>query len=129
MDSLLDSSWNVNTLQLRDIITLLILNSATLLPSVLSGLAVLSVLNPALFTGDRFLNRSLSDLTLTLFNIGTDSIWNITALLPGDRFICSPWNLIAHFLWNLTANWFRDSSWSRPITLLKGYLHKRKNKC
>merc|ERR1712198_671252 len=104
MNSFLDSSWNVDTLQLRDIITLLILNSATLFPSVLSSLAVLSVLNPALFTGNRFLNRSLCDLTLTLLDIGTDSIWNLTALLPGDRFICSPWNLITYFLRDLPAN-------------------------
>merc|ERR1712145_25604 len=128
MNSLLDSSWNVDTLQLRDIITLLILNSATLFPSVLSSLAVLSVLDPALFTGNRFLNRSLCDLTLTLLDIGTDGIWNITALLPGDRLIGSLGNLVAHFLGDLSAYWLWGSSWSRSINL-KRHFHKRKNKC
>merc|ERR1711917_129516 len=118
MNGFLDSSWNINTLQLRNNVALLILNIVTLLP----------VLDPAMLTGDRFLDRSLSDLTLAFLDISTDSIWNITALLPGDIFVGSLGNLVANFLWDLSANWFWGSSGSRSISL-KGHFHKRKNKC
>ena len=128
MNSFLNSSWDIDTLQLWDIVALLILNSVALLPGVLSSLTVLPVLDPALLTGDWILNRSLSDLTLTLLDISTDGIWNITALLPGDRLIGSLGNLVAHFLGDLSAYWLWGSSWSRSINL-KGHFHKRKNKC
>ena len=113
MNGFLDGSWNTDTLQLRNIVALLILNSVTLLPGVLSGLTILPVLDPAMLTGDRFLDRSLSDLTLAFLDISTDSIWNIAALLPGDIFVGSLGNLVANFLWDLPANWFWSSSGSR----------------
>merc|ERR1719300_653746 len=123
MDSLLDSSWNTDALQLRDTITLLILDGATLFPGILSSFTILSVLNPTLLPRGSLLNGSLGDLTLTLLNIGTNCIRNITALFLCYRFIGGLGNLIANLLRNLSANWFRSSSWSRTIGLQR-HIHK-----
>merc|ERR1719308_46235 len=111
IDSLRDGSWNTDTLQLRDIVTFLILNSATLLPGVLSRLTIFPILNPTLLTRDRLLNRSLGDLTLALLDISTDGVWNISALLLGDGLIGSLGDLIANLLGNLSADWF----WGFPL--------------
>merc|ERR1719474_2270251 len=111
MDSLRDSSWNTDTLQLRDIVTFLILYSATLLPGVLSSFTFLPILDPTLLTRDSLLNRSLGDLTLALLDISTDSIWNTSTLLLGDGLIGSLWDLVAHLLGNLSAYWF----WGFPL--------------
>merc|ERR1719474_485370 len=111
MDSLRDSSWNTDTLQLRDIVTFLILHSATLLPGVLSSLTFIPILDPTLLTRDRLLNRSLGDLTLSLLDISTDGIWNTSTLLLGDGLIGCLGDLVAHLLGNLSAYWF----WGFPL--------------
>ena len=111
MDSLLDSSGNIDTLQLRHIVTDLILFSVALLSSVLSSLAVLLVLESTLLARHSLLDRSLGDLALPLLDIRADLVSYIMALLPGHRLVGGPWNLVTHFLWNLFADWF----WSLPL--------------
>merc|ERR1719308_15220 len=111
MNSLCDSSWNTDTLQLRDIVTLLFLHSATLLPGVLSRLTILPILDPTLLTRDRLLNRSLGDLTLALLDVSTDGVWNISTLLLGDGLVGSLGYLIANLLGNLSTDWF----WGFPL--------------
>ena len=117
MDSLLDSSGNIDTLQLRHVIAHLILFSVALLPGVLSSLAVLLVLEPTLLAGHSLLDRSLSDLALPLLDIRADLVSNIMALLPGHRLVSGPWNLVANFLGNLFADWF----WFRGLPLNDGW--------
>jgi len=107
MDSLMNSSWHIDALQLGNIVTLLILNSGTLLPGVLSGLALFPVLNTAFLTRDSLLDRPLSDLTLALLNISTDGVRNISAFLLGDGLVGRLRNLVADFFGNLTTHWFR----------------------
>jgi len=113
MDSLRNSPWNADTFQLWNIVTLLILNVAALLPGVLRSLTVLPVLESTLLPGDRLLYRSLRDLTLPFLNISTNGVGNIAALLLGDGLIRSLWNLVTDFLGNLSTNWF----WRRSCSL------------
>merc|ERR1719342_325946 len=87
MDSLSNSSGHADTFQLWNIVTLLVLNGAALLPGVLCSLTILSVLESTLLPGDRLLNRSLGDLTFALLDISTHSIRDFATLLLGDRFI------------------------------------------
>jgi len=113
MDSLRNSSWNADTFQLWNIVALLILNGAALLPGVLRSLTVLPVLEATLFARDRLLYRSLRDLTLPFLNISTNGVGNIATLLLGDGLIRSLWNLVTDFLGNLSTNWF----WRRSCSL------------
>merc|ERR1719342_1075611 len=110
MDSLLNSSWNTDTFQLRDVVALLILNGATLLPGILSSLTVLSGLSSTLPPRDRLLNSPLGDLTPTLLDISANSIRNIATILLGNRLICGLGNLVANLFRNLSAYWLRSSS-------------------
>ena len=64
MNSFMDSSWHTDTLQLGNRVALLILNSGTLLPDILSCLALFLVLKSAFLSGNRLLDRSLRDLAL-----------------------------------------------------------------
>jgi len=111
MNSLMNSSWHIDALQLRNIVTLLILNGGTLFPGILSSLALFPVLNTAILARDSLLNRPLSDLTLALLNVGTDGIGYISAFLLGDRFVGCLWDLVANLLGNLTTDWLRGR-WS-----------------
>jgi len=113
MDSLRNSPWNANTFQFWNIVALLILNGAALLPGVLRSLTVLPVLESTLLPGDRLLYRSLRDLTLPFLNISTNGVGNIATLLLGDGLIRSLWNLVTDFLGNLSTNWF----WRRSCSL------------
>merc|ERR1712243_440422 len=110
MNGFLDSSRHTDTFQLWDVVALLILNCATLLPGVLSSLAVLSSLGSALPSRNSLLNSSLSDLTLALLDISTYGIGNTSTILLGYRLISGPWNLITHLFWNLLTYWFWSSS-------------------
>merc|ERR1719381_326946 len=107
MNGFMDSSWDVDALQLRNTVALLVLNSGTLLPCILCGFTLFLVLKSALFTGNRFLDRSLSNLTLALLNFGTDSVRNASAILLGNGFVGRLRNLVTDFLGNLSTNWFR----------------------
>merc|ERR1712002_603372 len=110
MNSLLNGSWNTDTFQLRNVVALLILDSVTLLPSILSSLTILSVLNSALPSRSSLLHSSLVDLTLPFLNISTNGIRDIMTLPLGHRLISGLGNLITNLLRDLTANWFRNSS-------------------
>jgi len=126
MDSLMNSSWNIDALQLGNIVTLLILNGRTLLPGILGSLALFPILNAAFLARDSLLNRPLSDLTLALLNISTDGIRNISAFLLGDRFVGRLWDLVANLLRNLTTDWLRRrwSPLNRWRIELKGQVGK-----
>merc|ERR1711973_754986 len=76
MNSLSDGSWNADTLQLRDVVTLLILNCVTLLPRILSCFAVFSELKSTLLARNGLLDRPLGDLTFSFLNISTNSVWD-----------------------------------------------------
>merc|ERR1712198_790018 len=82
-----------SALLLIDRTTLIFKRGAALLPGVLCSLTVLPVLETTLFARDRFLNRSLGDLTLPLLNISTNGVGNIATLLLGDGLIRSLGNL------------------------------------
>merc|ERR1719342_823019 len=110
MNSLLDSSRHTDTLQLRDVVTLLILNRTTPLPGILNSLTVLSGLGSALSSRNSLLNSFLGNLTLALLDISTNGIGNTATILLGYRLICGPWNLITHLFWNLLTYWFWSSS-------------------
>ena len=66
MNGFMDSSRHTDTLQLGNRVALLILNSGTLLPGILSCLALFLVLKSAFLSGDRLLDRSLRDLAFAL---------------------------------------------------------------
>merc|ERR1712098_224414 len=112
MDSLGDSSWNIDTFQLRDIVALLILHGATLFPGVLSSLALLPGLGSTLPSGNSLLHSCLGDLTLSLLDISTNCVGNLATLLPGDRFIRSLRDLVTNFFGYLSTHWFGRRSCS-----------------
>merc|ERR1719462_629302 len=130
MNSLSDSSWNADTLQLRDVVTLLILNCVTLLPYVLSSFAVFSELKSTLLTRNSLLDRPLGDLTFSFLNISTNSVWDVATLFLGHRLVCGLRDLVAHFLGNLST--YRFWWWSCPLNWrrveLKGQIRKGDNK-
>jgi len=109
MNSFGDSPWHTDTLQLRNTVTLLILDGATLLPGVLSSLAILLVFKTTLLSGDRLLDRSLRNLALSLLNISTNGVRNVAAFFLGNRFVRSLGNLVANLFWNLSTHRFRGS--------------------
>jgi len=127
MDSLSDSSGHADTFQLWNIVTLLILNGAALLPGVLCSLTILPVLESTLLPGDRLLNRSLGDLTFALLDISTNSVRNLATLLLGNRFIGGLRHLVADFLGNLSANWFWTCSLNGRRVKLKRQLRENHN--
>jgi len=112
MDSLGDSSWYIDAFELRNTVTLFILYSATLLPSVLGSLAVLSKLNPTLLSGDGLLDRSLSDLALTFLDVSTNCVRDTSTIFLSDGFISSLRNLIANLLGNLSTHRLRCNSFN-----------------
>merc|ERR1719334_2535429 len=109
------SSWHTDTLQLGNRVALLILNSGTLLPGILSCLALFLVLKSAFLSGNRLLDRSLRNLALALLNISTDSVGNISAFLLGDGLVGRLRNLVTDFFGDLPTHcfWRRRSSLDR----------------
>ena len=104
MNSFLDSPGDIDTLHLRDVVTLLLVLLLAALLDVIGSLTVLAVLEAALLTGDRLLDRSLGDLTLPLLDISADGVGDIMAFPPGDGVVDSLWHLFAHLLWDLAAH-------------------------
>merc|ERR1711973_809470 len=113
VNSLSDGSWNADTLKLRDVVTMLILNCVTLFPCILSSFAVFSELKSTLLARNSLLDRPLGDLTFSLLNISTNSVWDIATLFLGHRLICGLWDLVAHFLRNLST--YRFWWWGCPL--------------
>jgi len=110
MSSLLNSSGDVDTLQLLGIVALLLLHGGTLLANIIGCRAVPLDLKRAFSSLNLLLDRSLRDTTGSLLDIGTGLVRNIPALLPGHRLVGGLGNLIANFLGHLTADWLRRSS-------------------
>ena len=104
MDSLLDSPGDIDTLHLGDVVTLLLVLLLAALLDVIGSLTVLAVLEAALLTGDRLLDRSLGDLTLPLLDISADCVGDIMTLPSGDGVVDSLGNLFANLLGDLTAH-------------------------
>ena len=104
MNSLLDSPGDIDTLHLGDVVALLLVLLLAALLDVIGSLTVLAVLEAALLTGDRLLDRSLGDLTLPLLDISADGVGDIMAFPPGDGVVDSLWHLFAHLLRDLAAH-------------------------
>ena len=108
VDSLLDSPGDIDALDLGDVVAFLLELLLASLLYVIGSLAVLTVLEAALLTGDRLLDRSLSDLALTLLNISADGVGDIMTLPPGDGVVDGLGNLLTHLLRDLAAHGLPD---------------------
>jgi len=97
------SPWDIDALELRNIVAFFILNSATLGAGILGSLAFASELGVTFLARNSLLDGSLSDLTLTLLDISTNSIGNRATLLPCDSLECGLGDLTANFLGNLAT--------------------------
>ena len=104
VDGLLDGPGDIDALDLGDVVAFLLELLLASLLYVIGSLAVLTVLEAALLTGDRLLDRSLGDLTLPLLDISADGVGDIMAFPPGDGVVDSLWHLFAHLLWDLAAH-------------------------
>ena len=104
MDGLLDSPGDIDTLHLGDIVTLFLVLLLAPLLDIISSLAVLAVLEAALLTGDRLLDRPLRNLALPLLDISADCVGDIMTLPSGDGVVDSLGNLFANLLGDLTAH-------------------------
>ena len=125
MNSLLDSPGDIDTLHLGDVVTLLLVLLLAALLDVIGSLTVLAVLEAALLTGDRLLDRSLGDLALTLLDISADGISDIMTLPPGDGVVDGLGNLLTHLLRDLAAHGLPDHG--RSVTLER-HLSQGQNK-
>ena len=112
MESFLDGSGDVNTLQFLRVVTLFFLLGRTLLTDVISCGAVPLDLKRTFSSLNLLLNWTLGDSTGSLLDIGTGLVRNISALLPGHRLVGGLGNLVADFLGHLTTHWLR---WSRSL--------------
>ena len=130
VDSLLDGPGDIDALDLGDVVAFLLELLLASLLYVIGSLAVLTVLEAALLTGDRLLDRSLGDLALTLLDISADGISDIMTLPPGDGVIHGLGNLLADLLGDLAAHWLRGScpDHGRGVSL-EGDLEESQEKC
>ena len=96
----------------------------------LSCFAVFSELKSTLLARNGLLDRPLGDLTFSFLNISTNSVWDVATLFLGHRLVCGLWDLVAHFLGNLST--YRFWWWSCPLNWrrveLKGQIRKGDNK-
>merc|ERR1719175_371546 len=76
VDSFIDGSWDTYAKQLRDVVTLFILNSVALLLGVLGSFTFLGKLRPTLLPICRTLFRSKKRFTNLFINISTNTIRN-----------------------------------------------------
>ena len=79
MESFLDGSGDVNTLQFLKVVTLFFLLGRTLLADVIGCGAVPLDLKRTFSSLNLFLYRSLGDLTSSLLDIGTGLVANINS--------------------------------------------------
>jgi len=115
MESFLDGSGDVNTLQFLRVVTLFFLLGRTLLADVIGCGAVPLDLKRTFSSLNLILNRFLGDPTGSLLDIGTGLVWNISTLLPGHGFIGGLGNLVTDFLGHLTTHWLRSCFWLNQI--------------
>merc|ERR1712048_1014711 len=108
VESFLDGSGNVDTLQLLGVVALLLLHGGTLLADIISCGAVPLDLQRTFSSLNLVLDRFLGDPTGSLLDIGTGLVWNISTLLPGHGFIGGLGNLVTDFLGHLPTHWLRS---------------------
>merc|ERR1712024_437529 len=84
MDGLLDSPGDINALHLGNVVAFLLVFLLATLLNVIGSLAVLAVLEAALLTGDRLLDRPLRNLALSLLDISADCVGDIMTHPSGD---------------------------------------------
>ena len=104
MDGLLDSPGDINALHLGNVVAFLLVFLLASLLNVIGSLAVLAVLEAALLTGDRLLDRPLRNLALPLLDISADCVGDIMTLPSGDGVVDSLGHLFANLLGDLTAH-------------------------
>ena len=110
VESFLDGSWDVDTLQFLRIVALLLLHCGTLLAHIIGSGTVPLDLQRAFSSLNLLLDRFLADLAGSFLDISTGLVRNIPALLPGHRLVGGLGNLITNFLGHLAADWLRRSS-------------------
>ena len=110
MDGLLYGPGDINALHLGNVVALLLELLLAPLLNVIGSLAVLAVLEAALLTGDRLLDRALGDLALPLLDVSADGVGDVVALPPGDGVVDGFGNLLTDLLGDLAAD-------GRSITL------------
>jgi len=111
VSSLLNSSGDVNTLQLLRIVALLLLHGGTLLADIIGCGAVPLDLKRTFSSLNLLLDRSLRDTTGSLLNIGTGLVRNISTLLPGHRLVGCLGNLVTDFVRHLTTHRLESCFW------------------
>jgi len=109
MESFLDGSGDINTLQFLRVVTLFFLLGRTLLTDVISCGAVPLDLKRTFSSLNLLLNRTLGDSTGSFLDIGTGLVRNISALLPGHRLVGGLGNLVTDLLRHLTTHGLRSS--------------------
>ena len=114
VESFLDGSWDVDTLQFLRVVTLFFLLGRTLLADVIGCGAVPLDLKRTFSSLNLLLNWTLGDSTGSLLDIGTGLVMNISALLPGHRLVGGLGNLVTDLLGHLTTHGLR-----RSFTLLQ----------
>jgi len=115
VESFLDGSWDVDTLQFLRIVALLLLHGGTLLAHIIGSGTVPLDLQRTFSSLNLILDRFLGDPTGSLLDIGTGLVRNIPALLPGHGFIGGLGNLVTDFLGHLTTHWLRSCFWLNQI--------------
>jgi len=111
VSSLLNSSGDVDTLQILGIVALLLLHGGTLLADIIGCGTVPLDLKRAFSSLNLLLDRSLRDKTGSLLDIGTGLVRNIPALLPGHRLVGRLGNLVTDFVRHLTTHWLGSCFW------------------
>ena len=104
MDGFLDSPWDIHALHLGNVVALLLVLLLASFLDVIGSLAVLAVLEAALLTGDRLLDRPLRNLALPLLDISADCVGDIMTLPSGDGVVDSLGHLFANLLGDLAAH-------------------------
>ena len=108
VESFLDGSGDIDTLQFLRVIALLLLHGGTLLADIIGCGAVPLDLKRTFSSLNLLLNRTLGDSTGSFLNIGTGLVRNISALLPGHRLVGGLGNLVTDFIWHLTTHRLRS---------------------
>ena len=110
MESFLDGSGDVDTLQFLRVVALLLLHSGTLLADIIGSGTVPLDLERTFSSLDLLLHRPLGNLAGSLLDIGTGLVRDVSALLLGHRLVGCLGNLVTDFLGHLATHRLR--SWS-----------------
>ena len=111
VESFLDGSWDVDTLQFLRIVALLLLHCGTLLAHIIGSGTVPLDLQRTFSSLNLLLDRFLGDLAGSFLDIGTGLVRNIPALLPGHRLVGRLGNLVTDFVGHLTTHRLGSCFW------------------